>query len=195
MVVDFGRPRDPRIDAAVLRATVDLLAETGYPGLLVSAIAERAGTTKPAIYRRWPSKAHLVHEAVFPIGAATEIPDTGSLPDDLREMVRRTTAFLTTPAARAALPGLVGELAADPTLHSALLERFAGIIAGGLAERLEAAAARGEVRADVTATELAFDLAEAIAGITLLGLLTRAAELDDAWVDRTATLLLKGIRA
>ena len=195
VVVDFGRPRDPRIDGAVLRATVDLLAETGYAGLLVSAIAERAGTSKPAIYRRWPSKAHLVHEAVFPIGAGTAIPDTGSLPEDLREMVRRTMAVLATPAARAALPGLVGEMAADPTLHSALLERFADIIGGGLAEWLEGAVARGEVRADVTAAELA----EAMAGITLLGLLTRAAELGselgDAWVDRTTMLLLKGISA
>lgn len=98
---DFGRPRDPRIDAAVLRATVELLAESGYPGLLVSAIAERAGTSKPAIYRRWASKAHLVHEAVFPIGAGTAIPDTGSTSDGLREMVRRTMVFLTTPSARA----------------------------------------------------------------------------------------------
>jgi AcrR family transcriptional regulator len=179
----------------VLRATVELLAETGYPGLLVSAIAERAGTSKPAIYRRWPSKAHLVHEAVFPIGAATAIPDTGSLPDDLREMVRRTMAVLTTPAARAALPGLVGEMASDSTLHSALLERFADIIAGGLAHWLKRAAARGEVRSDVTAAELASQLAEAIAGITLVGLLTRATELDDAWIDRTTTLLLKGISA
>jgi AcrR family transcriptional regulator len=191
MVVDFGRPRDPRIDDAVLRATVELLAETGYPGLLVSAIAERAGTSKPAIYRRWPSKAHLVHEAVFPIGAATTIPDTGSLPEDLREMVRRTMAFLTTPAARSALPGLVGEMASDPTLHSALLERFADIFAGGLAEWLERATGRGEVRTGVTAAELA----EAIAGITLLGLLTHVTELDEAWVDRTTTLLLKGISA
>ncbi|HXA91260.1 MAG TPA: TetR/AcrR family transcriptional regulator [Mycobacterium sp.] len=191
MVVDFGRPRDPRIDDAVLRATVELLAETGYPGLLVSAIAERAGTSKPAIYRRWPSKAHLVHEAVFPIGAATTIPDTGSLPEDLREMVRRTMAFLTTPAARSALPGLVGEMASDPTLHSALLERFADIFAGGLAEWLERATGQGEVRTGVTAAELA----EAIAGITLLGLLTHVTELDEAWVDRTTTLLLKGISA
>jgi AcrR family transcriptional regulator len=191
MVVDFGRPRDPRIDRAVLCATVELLAETGYPGLLVSAIAERAGTSKPAIYRRWPSKAHLVHEAVFPIGSATEIPDTGSLPEDLREMICRAKAFLTTPAAMAALPGLVGEMAADPTLHSALLERFAGIIGGGLGELLERAAARGEVRGELTAAELT----EAIAGITLIGLLTRPAELDDAWVERTTTLLLKGISA
>ena len=195
MVVDFGRPRDPRIDAAVLRATVELLAETGYPGLLVATIAARAGTSKPAIYRRWPSKAHLVHEAVFPIGAATAIPDTGSLPEDLREMVRRAMTFLTTPAAKAALPGLVGEMAADPTLHSALLERFAGIIGGGLAELLKRAAARGEVRGDVTAAELASQLTEAIAGITLIALLTRVTELDDPWVDRTTTLLLKGIGA
>jgi AcrR family transcriptional regulator len=195
MVVDFGRPRDPRIDGAVLRATVELLAETGYSGLSVSAIAERAGTSKPAIYRRWPSKAHLVHEAVFPIGAATEIPDTATLPDDLREMVRRAMAVLTTPAARAALPGLVGEMAADSTLHSALLERFAGIIGDGLTEWLDRAAARGEVRADVTATELASQLAEAIAGLILIALLTRATGLDESWVDRTTTLLLKGISA
>jgi hypothetical protein len=55
---------------------------------------------------------------------------------------------------------------------------------------LEASAASGAIRADVTATELA----EAIAGLTLIALLTRAGELDDAWVDRTTTLLLKGIR-
>lgn len=191
MVVDFGRPRDPRIDAAVLRATVELLAEAGYARLLVSAIAERAGTSKPAIYRRWPSKAHLVHEAVFPIGAAIELPDTGSLTEDLHEMVLRSMTFLTTPAARAALPGLVGEMAADSALHSALLERFAEIIGGSLADWLADAAANGAVRADVTAAELA----ETIAGITLAGLLTRPTELDDAWVERTTRLLLKGISA
>jgi AcrR family transcriptional regulator len=191
MVEEFGRPRDPRIDAAVLDATVELLDETGYHRLLVSAIARRAGTSKPAIYRRWASKAHLVHEAVFPISAATEIPDTGSLREDLREMVRRTTEVLSTPAAMAALPGLIGEMAVDPTLHSALLERFAGLIGGGLNELLAKAAARGEVRPDVTAPELA----EAVAGVTLLGLLTRPTELDDTWIDRTTTLLLKGISA
>ena len=191
MVVDFGRPRDPRIDAAVLSATVELLADTDYPGLSVSAIAIRARTSKPAIYRRWPSKAHLVHEAVFPIDAATDIPDNGSLRDDLRDMICRTLAVLSTPAARSALPGLIGEMAADPTLHSALLERFAGLIGGGLNALLGKAAARGEVRPEVTAPELV----EAVAGITLLGLLTRPAALGDAWIDRTTTLLLKGIGA
>ena len=76
-------------------------------------------------------------------------------------------------------------------MHSALLERFAGVISGGLAEWLVSAATAGRVRTDVTAA----DLTEAIAGITLLGLLTRAQELDAAWVDRTTGLLLKGISA
>jgi AcrR family transcriptional regulator len=189
MTIEIGRPRDPRIDSAVLRATVDLLGETGYAALSVDAIARRAGTSKPAIYRRWPSKAHLVHEAVFPIDSATELPDTGSLAGDVREMVRRTVAVLTTPAARAALPGLVGEMAADLTLHAALLERFGGILSLGLTDRLNEAVARNEVRPDVTAAELS----EALAGLTFLALLTRSAALDDAWVERTATLILRGI--
>jgi AcrR family transcriptional regulator len=189
MTVEIGRPRDPRIDGAVLRATVELLGQTGYAALSVDAIARHAATSKPAIYRRWPSKAHLVHEAVFPIGEATELPDTGSLAGDVREMVRRTVAVLTTPAARAGLPGLVGEMAADLTLHAALLERFGEILSGGLTERLDAAAARGEVRADVTAA----DLSEAMAGITLMALLTRNEELDESWVERTATFITRGI--
>jgi AcrR family transcriptional regulator len=191
MTTDLGRPRDPRIDSAVLRATVELLGERGYAELSVDAIARRAGTSKPAIYRRWPSKAHLVHEAVFPISDATELPDTGSLAGDVHEMMRRTMAVLTTPAARAALPGLVGEMATDLTLHAALLERFGDVLSRGLTERLTDAAARGEVRPEVTAA----DLAEAIAGITFLALLTRGAALDDAWVERTATLIMRGISA
>jgi len=191
MATELGRPRDPRIDDAVLRATVELLGTTGYAELSVDAIAQRAGTSKPAIYRRWPSKAHLVHEAVFPVGEATALPDTGSLASDVREMVRRTVAVLTTPAARAALPGLVGEMAADLSLHAALLERFGDILARGLTERLDDLAVRGEVRPEVTAA----DVAEAFAGITFLALLTRGAALDDAWVTRAATLITRGIRA
>ena len=175
----------------MLRATVELLGKSGYADLSVDAIARRAGTSKPAIYRRWPSKAHLVHEAAFPINEATELPDTGSLAGDVREMVRRSAGVLTTPAARAALPGLVAEMATDPTLHAKLLERFGDILARGLTDRLDAARARGEVRPDVTAA----DLVEAIAGITLMALITRSQELNDAWVERTATLITKGISA
>ncbi|WNG93476.1 TetR/AcrR family transcriptional regulator [Mycobacterium sp. ITM-2016-00318] len=191
MTTDLGRPRDPRIDDSVLRATVELLGTSGYADLSVDAIAKRAGTSKPAIYRRWPSKAHVVHEAVFPISEATELPDTGSLAGDLREMVRRATGVLTTPAARAAMPGLLAEMATDPTLHEKLLGRFGDITTRGMTERLDDAVRRGEVRPDVTAV----DLVEAIAGMALMAIITRNHDLDDAWVERTATFITKGISA
>ncbi|GFG52543.1 TetR family transcriptional regulator [Mycolicibacterium agri] len=191
MTTDLGRPRNPRIDVAVLRSTVELLSKSGYADLSVDAIAKRAGTSKPAIYRRWRSKAHLVHEAVFPISEATDLPDTGSLAGDVREMIRRTAGVLTTPAARAAMPGLLAEMATDSALHADLLDRFGDIIFRGMTERLDDAARRGEVRRGVTTV----DLVEAIAGITLMALITRNQALDDDWVERTAALITKGISA
>jgi AcrR family transcriptional regulator len=191
MTTDLGRPRDPRIDDSVLGATVELLGTSGYADLSVDAIAKRAGTSKPAIYRRWPSKAHLVHEAVFPISEATELPDTGSLAGDVREMVRRSTGVLTTPAARGAMPGLLAEMATDPSLHAKLLSRFGDVTSRGMTDRLEGAVNRGEARPDVTAV----DLVDAIAGIALMAIITRNQVLDDTWVERTATLITKGISA
>ena len=185
-----GRPRDPRIERAVLRAAAELVQERGYAEVTIAAIAERAGTTKPAVYRRWPSKAHLVHEAAFPADESTSLPRTGSFAEDLREMVRRTAASFSAPVARAALPGLVAELAADPSIHAALLERFAGGLWGALDARLAEAVAAGEVRADLDPTTLV----EALAGTALMALLMHTSdELDDAWVERTAVLLTRGI--
>lgn len=189
MTTEVGRPRNRAIDDAVLRTTVALLSQSSYADLSLDVIAARAGTSKPAIYRRWRGKAHLVHEAVFPIDATTAIPGTGSLDDDVREMIKRTLSVLSTPAARAALPGLIGEMASDPTLHSALLERFGDILVRGLNDYLQAAIRRGDVRDGVTASELA----EAIAGMTLLALITRGANVDDRWIDQTARLITRGI--
>src|SRR5690349_9287633 len=99
MLVEIGRPRDHRIDSAVLETTSGLTSGAGYASLFVDAIAGGAVTSKPAIYRRWPSKARLGHEAVFPVAAYPELPSTGSTLGDVREMMARTFALLTTPAA------------------------------------------------------------------------------------------------
>ena len=76
-------------------------------------------------------------------------------------------------------------------LHAALLERFGGTLSRGLIERLTDAAARGEVRHDVTAA----DVVESIAGIAFMALLTLATAIDDTWVERTTTLIMRGISA
>jgi AcrR family transcriptional regulator len=57
------RPRDPQIDAAVLRATVAALGESGYARLTLD-VARLTGTTTPAIYRRWEGRQRLVLAAL-----------------------------------------------------------------------------------------------------------------------------------
>ncbi|MEI5102348.1 helix-turn-helix domain-containing protein [Streptomyces sp. PmtG] len=78
-----GRPRDTRLDEAIVRATLDLLEESGYPHLTLEGVARRAGTTKPAIRRRWPSRQHLVIAALAETMGTAPTPDTGCTHCDL----------------------------------------------------------------------------------------------------------------
>src|SRR5271155_5934449 len=108
-----GRPRDPRIDAAILTATADLLVEIGYSNLTLAAVAERAGTTKTALYRRWSSKAELVHEAAFPAAPTAIEPPPGDIAADIHAMLAAARDVFTSPLVRGALPGLISDIAVD----------------------------------------------------------------------------------
>jgi AcrR family transcriptional regulator len=175
----------------VRRATVELLEEVGYLQLSIAAIAARAGTTKPAIYRRWPTKAHLVHDAVFPAQDPDVTPPTGDLRADIRTLVVTGIELLDRPAARAALPGLLAETAADPSLGAEVLGRTAGGTWRWLQERLDAGVAAGEVRADVQ-TSTVFEL---IAGTAFIRTAIGAGgdSNDDEWVDEVVDLIMRGI--
>jgi len=48
------------LEEALLDAAWDELGEIGYAGFTVDAVARRAGTSRPVLYRRWPSRARLV---------------------------------------------------------------------------------------------------------------------------------------
>jgi len=186
-----GRPRDARIDDAVLTAAAGLLAEVGYAGLTVAAVADRAGTSRPAVYRRWPSKAHLVHEAAFRDAVTAGAPPTGSFAEDLRELVRRTAELLTTPVARLAVPGLIAEAATDPVVHRRLLDRFSAGGWRGLDAALAAAVESGELDAEVDTLVML----ELVIGSALAATLTRGPDgLTPDWIDKTARILLNGVR-
>ena len=60
----LGRPRDPRVDAAIVDATLRLLAEGGYSSLTMEAVAALAGVGKATLYRRYAGKEQLVVDAV-----------------------------------------------------------------------------------------------------------------------------------
>lgn len=65
-----GRPRDQGIDRRVLEVAQRHLAEHGYEALSLVAVADEAGTTRQALYRRWPSKADLAVAAIEALAVA-----------------------------------------------------------------------------------------------------------------------------
>ncbi len=70
--------------AEILRAVLDELRDQGYPGVTYDGVARRARTSKPVLYRRWRSRAHLVLDALTAeLPPVLPIPDTGSLRGDL----------------------------------------------------------------------------------------------------------------
>lgn len=63
-----GRPRNARIDHLVLEVVLRHLRSSGFHGLSVAAVAEEAGTTRAAIYRRWADRTELAVAALGTIG-------------------------------------------------------------------------------------------------------------------------------
>ena len=87
----IGRRRGVRLQDAILDAAWAELVERGYPGLTLEGVAKRAGTSRPVLYRRWPSRTALAtaalgrHIAQNPI----VVPDLGSVRDEICLLLRR----------------------------------------------------------------------------------------------------------
>jgi AcrR family transcriptional regulator len=143
-----GRPRDPVVDAAIREAVVGLLREVGYAELTIEAVAQRAGVGHTSIYRRWSSKAYMVHEVVFPGSARKEAPDDAGFDDRVRGFAHGVIEMMARPEARAALPGIMVDAQADPELLRRLVERFEPAARRSLREAASAAVERGELRPD-----------------------------------------------
>ena len=145
MTVKVGRPRAEALDAAILDAAAELIIVDGYQAASIDAIARKAGTTRPAVYRRHGSRGHLVVTAVarrFGLDPAT---DTGSLRGDLLAVQRAQLAFFADPLVERALPGLLEETARDAELRSQFFDEFVRPRRESTARALERAVGRGEV--------------------------------------------------
>jgi AcrR family transcriptional regulator len=140
-----GRPRSARVDKAVQRATVDLLAEVGYGRLRVDEVAARAGVGKAAIYRRWRSKPELVFAQVMHDLDIEPPPDTGSLRGDLAVLVADLVDSMVNLPAGPVLPELVAELVSDPALLARFNDTYLALEQRCVATVLDRAVARGEL--------------------------------------------------
>jgi AcrR family transcriptional regulator len=92
-----GRPRDPSVEKAILRATIERLVSDGYSRMTIGDIAVDAGVTRPTVYRRWANKHDLVVEALDfnfqeererdPLSPLKELPPADALRKALRYAV------------------------------------------------------------------------------------------------------------
>lgn len=184
----LGRPRDSRIDNAVLRATVELLDEIGYARLTIPLVAARAGATPPAVYRRFPTKLELVYEAVFPTPPGAELPLTGDVAEAIRGLLLASVELFSSPAVHTAMAGLMAELPAEPGLSARLLGRLQGSTYVRLQQFLDQAAADGRAASGIDARILLDTI-----GGTVMMALANERQLDQRWVEQTTSLIVDGL--
>lgn len=109
--------RSARVVRDVLGATLEAFAEHGYAGLGIDDVARRAKVNKTTVYRRWPTKADLVRDALFSLrDDDPPLPDTGSLREDLVRILRDRAARMASPRRRAIMHALLLSNA-DPDLQ------------------------------------------------------------------------------
>ncbi|MFI0214274.1 TetR/AcrR family transcriptional regulator [Streptomyces lydicus] len=180
---------NPERRREVFDVVLELLAEVGYERFSMDLVARRARASKATLYQRWPSKAELVVDALEEHQPVISGPDTGSLPDDLRQLL---------------VAWLAGWDARDRGLMLALLEgsRRDEELARLREERLgspirqaaEAALARARRRGEITGRIDAELLLELPFALVLLRVLVRdeppGRELVDRIVDGIVAPLL-----
>lgn len=173
-----GRPRSVESRRAIIQSAMNILQNEGYAALNIEAIAAKAGVSKQTIYRWWASAAFIVLEALLADMPAQETiaPDTGSLKNDLLELVRPTVRALSQrrgPVFKA----LIAEAQADARFAEALRNSLMAAHRELVHAVVGRAKLRGEVVFDVD-DDLAADL---IFGPILFRLLNGHGALDETF--------------
>jgi AcrR family transcriptional regulator len=146
-----GRRRNHARDPEILAAALEVLAETGYDGMTIDMVAARARAGKATLYRRWPSKAELVIDAVACMKKGdfdpANLPDTGTLRGDLIAMIK-PHAIEDGERKLQIMAGLMSMLSRDPGLAEAVNAAIVEPRAAVNRTLMRRAADRGEIAAD-----------------------------------------------
>jgi AcrR family transcriptional regulator len=146
-----GRPRDTAIDVAVLEAALCELARNGMAGLSLAAVASAAGTTRPAIYRRWKDKTALVVDAVAHLAEVAPPTVTG---EALADLVAELEHFRQCISEASALPlaGLMLGDGVDQVVREQYAQKIVAPRRGRLKACLAAAVEQGDLPGDADFT-------------------------------------------
>ncbi len=184
-----GRPLDEHARTEILDAAVTLLTEEGFAGVTVDTVAATAGVSKATIYRRWSSKEALLLEAASCLsGGPQELPDSGSLRDDLLALYQGFLPALIDGVPGQMLPQMVAEGTRNPEIR-ALLADFSDSRRGRWRTVIERAAARGQL-VDGLDTEVVVDC---LTGPLFTRLLVTGRPLSAELAERVVDVVLTGI--
>jgi AcrR family transcriptional regulator len=181
--------RSSRVRAAVIAATLAELADHGYAALSLERVARRAGVNKTSLYRRWGTREQLVLEAMLDrAGEKISVPDTGSLRDDLLELLRTAAANAASPEVAAMARAVAALSPHDDDLAAANARFWAERLSldGTIVER---AIGRGEVKAGTEPAQVI----EAVLGPMHLRLMLTREPVDSAFIERVVDTVLNGI--
>jgi AcrR family transcriptional regulator len=183
-----GRPRSEDARKAILRSTLRLLQETGFPDLSIEAIATDADVGKATVYRWWPNKAALVADA-FSSSADEELrfPNTGSVRDDVSIQMKHLIRVLRGRRGRI-VAALIGGGQSDPELIQAFRDRFMMPRRQEAYETLRRGISRGELPADLD-LDLTLDT---LYGAVYMRFLIRQSGLTEDYVDEVVGLVMDG---
>jgi len=185
-----GRPRDCRIDDAVVDAAVETLAAVGFDRFSVEEVALRAGVAKTSIYRRFAGRDALLSAALQRLNdELPPVPEQGPVRDRLRavlDAVRSSCSTLRGPILDHA--NASGDPQVMTLVHDLVLEPRRRI----LVQIIEEGIASGELRADLDPHAAVACLVGPMLFLRTWGRFGR--ELDQP-VDRILSLVLEGVGA
>jgi AcrR family transcriptional regulator len=183
-----GRPRSVKSHQAMLRATLELLAEVGFDALSIEAIAARAGVGKSTIYRRYTCKEDLIADAIENIREDVAIPDTGNLWGDIDALIQSAAQITLNPLGRQTVATIVSSASSHPEFAQIYWKKYLQPRRQAFSVVLERAKARNEIPADLD-PGLIFDI---MSGIMLYSLIFQpTTESWEAYVRRALALVLK----
>ncbi|MEW5992164.1 MAG: TetR/AcrR family transcriptional regulator [Chloroflexota bacterium] len=182
-----GRPRDQAVDAAILRATLDLLAEQGLAHTSIGAVANRAGVARATIYLRWPTRDALLAAAARQSFGEPTYPLSGAIEADVRTVAIRAGQALERPHFKAIFPEIARALLAGaPAIDYDAVAPNRERIAAEYRDRAEAEGFRTDVD-----PHLPFDM---LVGTVLNHVLVTGRSPSETDIERLVSVILEGLR-
>src|ERR1035437_5401664 len=109
--------RIARTRKVVFAAAIEIVAERGFAGASIEAIAQRAGVARSTIYRNWPTRVDLLLEAVGSELDPIESLAMGNLRADLAAIATHLAELLTSQRMGSVVASIILEARRDSELE------------------------------------------------------------------------------